>query len=317
MQFSIIIPAYNAAKYLNRCIESVANQDLPHDCYEAIVVNDGSTDDTVIALDLLCEKYSFLKYVTTPNRGLSNARNRGIAESSGEYILFLDSDDGLVANVLGRIFMEMSKDKLDMMLLSYDHIAINGGLLDIPYRMNLNSRNVVSGKEFLLADCYPPMVWAYVYRGAFLVENGLKMIPIWHEDEEFTPRSIYFAQRIKYLPLSFYNYYQNSNSYTNQYDESHALNLIAAMESLRCFNATCCAEKPIKAYFDNHIAVIVMRLFKNSIRRAQLGQENMIRKVKAGGLLPLKPNKYSFYYWLFNFSPSLFVRYYRLMKFKY
>ena len=317
MQFSIIIPAYNAAKYLNRCIESVANQNLPHDCYEAIVVNDGSTDDTLAVLDLLIDKYSFLRYISTPNRGLSNARNRGIAEASGEYILFLDSDDSISPNVLDRIYLEMSKDKLDMMLLNYIHISMNGTLLDIPYRMELNSHKVVSGKEFLLMDCYPPMVCVYAYLRTFLLENGLKMIPIWHEDEEFTPRAIYFAQRIKYVPLAFYNYYQHSDSYTNQYSESHALNIIAAMESLNRFSLNYCTEKRVKAYFDNHIAVIVMRLFKNSIRRGESGQKAMIEKVKMGALLPLRCRRKSFYYWIFNFSPSLFVAYYRLIKQKY
>ena len=67
MQISVIIPAYNAAKYLNRCIESVANQDLPYDCYEAIVINDGSTDESIEILNTLCEKYSFLKYVDVEN----------------------------------------------------------------------------------------------------------------------------------------------------------------------------------------------------------------------------------------------------------
>ena len=314
MQISIIIPAYNAAKYLNRCIESVAEQNLPHDCYEVIVVNDGSTDNTIDILDFLCCKYSCLRYVSTPNGGLSRARNRGIAEASGEYLLFLDSDDSFAPNVLRQIYEEMSKSRLDMMLLDYVHISFNGTLLDIPYRISQNSREVVSGRDFLLADCYPPMICVYAYRRAFLAENALEMIPIWHEDEEFTPRSIYFAQRIKYVSLTFYNYYQNSDSYTNQYSESHALNIIAAMESLHRFSVTFCTEKQVKKYFDNHIAVILMRLFKNSVRRNEPGQEAMIERVKAGRLLPLKPQKRTFYYWVFNLSPLLFVMYYRLIK---
>lgn len=88
MQISVIIPAYNAAKYLNRCIESVANQDLPYDCYEAIVINDGSTDESIEILNTLCEKYSFLKYVDVENAGVSCARNKGILEACGEYLLF-------------------------------------------------------------------------------------------------------------------------------------------------------------------------------------------------------------------------------------
>lgn len=314
MQFSIIIPAYNAAKYLNRCIESVANQDLPHDCYEAIVVNDGSTDDTVSVLDSLSGKYSFLRYISTHNCGLSNARNRGIAEASGEYLLFLDSDDSISFNVLGRIYEEMSKDRLDMMLLNYVHISINGILLDIPYRMAQNSRDAVPGKEFLLKDCYPPMVWNYIYRREFLKEYALEMIPIWHEDEEFTPRAICLAQRVKYVPYVFYHYYQNSGSYMNQYNELHAINMIAAMKSLNQFSTTFREDKVVKRYFDNHIAVIIMRLFKNSIRRDEQGQDAMIRRVKESGLLPLKPYKNTIYYWLFNLSPTLFERYYRIVK---
>lgn len=317
MQISIIIPAYNAAKYLNRCIESVANQDLPHDCYEVIVVNDGSTDNTIDILNLLCCKYSCLKYVSTPNGGLSRARNRGIVEASGEYLLFLDSDDSFAPNVLGTIYEEMSEYQLDVMLLDYVHISFNGTLLDTPYRINQNSREVVSGRDFLLADCYPPMVWVYAYRRAFLSENALKMIPIWHEDEEFTPRSIYFAQRIKYVPLTFYNYYQNSDSYTNQTSESHALNIIAAMESLYRFSVTFCTEKRVNEYFDDHIAVILMRLFKQSIRQGYQNQNCIIEKVKEAGLLPLKPRKSSFYYCLFNISPLLFTMYYKAIKGKY
>lgn len=317
MQISIIIPAYNAAKYLNRCIESVANQDLPYDCYEVIVVNDGSTDDTVTVLDSLCGKYSFLRYVTTSNGGLSRARNRGLAEAVGEYFLFLDSDDSIVPNALGRIYEKMSGGKLDMMLMNYVHIASDNTYLEIPYHMDRNIHDIVSGKEFLLVDCYPPMVWIYIYRHTFLKEHALKMIPIWHEDEEFTPRAICLAQRIRYVPFTFYNYYQNSGSYMNQYNESHALNMIAAMESLNRFSATCREDKEVRRYFNNHIAVIVMRLFKNSIRSAEQGQDKMIEALKRGDLLPLKPQKKSFYYWIFNLSPLLFVRFYRILKHNY
>jgi len=107
MQISVIIPAYNAAKYLNRCIESVANQDLPYDCYEAIVINDGSTDNSIEILDSLCEKYSFLRYITIKNQGVGCARNRGVIESKGDYLLFLDADDSIIPNCLRVIYEEM------------------------------------------------------------------------------------------------------------------------------------------------------------------------------------------------------------------
>lgn len=314
MQLSIIIPAYNAANYLCRCIESLACQNLPHDCYEVIVINDGSTDDTELILNSLCGKYSFVRYVAIPNGGLSCARNRGVEEATGEYLLFLDADDSLVEHTLGRIYEEMSNGQLDMMLLNYRHISTEGGLLDIPFSMNKNSHEVISGREFLFNDHYPPMVCMYAFRRLFLIEKGLTMIPIWHEDEEFTPRAIYLAERIKYSPLLFYNYFQNSSSYMNRYNEANLLYIIDAMGSLKQFAQTHDADGEAKNYFDNRIAKTLMQLFKSSILRGYKNQNSMIRKMKEVGLLPLKPKKPTFYFYLFNISPSLFVKYYRMRK---
>lgn len=314
MLISIVIPAYNAAKYLNRCIESVANQDLPCDCYEAIVVNDGSTDDTEAILDSLCHKHSFLKYVSTPNGGLSRARNRGMDEASGEFLIFLDSDDSLLPHVLKGICNEMSCGRLDMMLMKYQHISIQNTLIQSPYPIERNRSEVMTGREFLLNDCYPPMVWSYVYKRNFLNEHKLSMLPIWHEDEEFTPRALYWARRVKYNSVLFYNYFQNKESYMNHYQESNLLNMIAAMSSLNKFSHSLKDDPEIRNYFDDHIAVIIMRLFKNSIRQGGMGQKALIQKIKEGGLMPLKPFKSSFYYRLFNFSPILFEKYYRFIK---
>ena len=90
MKFSIIIPAYNAEKYISRCIDSLVNQSLNYNDYEAIVINDGSIDNTEKLLIELSEKYSFIKYITIPNGGLSNARNTGISMAKGDFLIFLE-----------------------------------------------------------------------------------------------------------------------------------------------------------------------------------------------------------------------------------
>lgn len=317
MQISIIIPAYNAAKYLNRCIESVAKQDLPYGCYEVIVINDGSTDDTVAVLDLLCGRYSFLKYVTVANAGVSCARNRGIVESSGEYLLFLDADDSIFPNTLRAIYQEMSLNQLDMMLMNYLFISAHGECLELPYHMGENSRKIVSGREFLLKDRFPPLLWIYAYRRLFLLENKLTMIPIRHEDEEFIPRAVYKATRIKYYPILFYNYYQNPDSYMSQYSESDLFQIVAAMGSLNRFGLSLSADVEVRRYFANHVAVIIMRMFKQSIRRGYQNQRDVIDKIREADLIPLRPQRKSFYYFLFNVSPLFFEWYYRTVKWKF
>lgn len=314
MQLSIIIPAYNAVKYLRRCVESLACQNLSIDCYEAIVINDGSTDNTESLLDDLCSEFSFLKYVTTINRGLSCARNLGIEEATGEFLFFLDADDSLSENTLGLVCCEMAEYELDMMLVNYRHIALDGVLLQIPFRMDENSKIPVTGKEFLLHDTYPPMVCMYAYRRSFLMENKLVMMPIGHEDEEFTPRAICLAGKIKYYPLIVYNYFQNSDSYMNHYKESNFLYFIEAMGSLNTFKQLYNTDAEIKRYFENHIARTILRLFKNSIIRGYQNQRFMVDKMHEVGLRFLKPKKLNFYFCLFNVSPFLFERYYRLIK---
>ncbi len=98
MKVSVIIPTYNYALYLTRCVESVFDQSYRN--FECIVVNDGSTDNTTEVLDALKQKYSELIVISKENCGLSSARNVGIKKSIGDLVCFLDSDDYWLPNKL-------------------------------------------------------------------------------------------------------------------------------------------------------------------------------------------------------------------------
>jgi glycosyltransferase involved in cell wall biosynthesis len=89
--FSVVIPTYNAENTIQRTINSILLQTIVPS--EIIVINDGSTDSTEIAVKRLMEKHNIIKYFNQAKHGVSQARNRGIRESTGDYILFLDSDD--------------------------------------------------------------------------------------------------------------------------------------------------------------------------------------------------------------------------------
>lgn len=96
-RFSIIVPVYNVAPYLERCVRSLANQD--YEAYEIILVDDGSTDGS----ENMCETYAGaddrIKVFHKNNGGLSSARNYGIKNAAGEYLLFVDSDDYVANNM--------------------------------------------------------------------------------------------------------------------------------------------------------------------------------------------------------------------------
>lgn len=117
MIISIIIPAYNAEDFIDRCFASVYQTAPSEDQFEVIVVNDGSKDNTLALLNEHCKKHSNLKVLDQLNGGVSVARNHGISEAKGDYVLFLDADDELVEGALTKVCEYLSShEPMDMLV---------------------------------------------------------------------------------------------------------------------------------------------------------------------------------------------------------
>lgn len=121
MKFSIVVAAYNVAEYLNECIDSIANQEFDISDFEVILIDDGSTDQNTSKIcDDLSDKYSVVKVIHQENQGLSSARNTGIENSCGEYILFVDGDDFLGnKNFLSNLSIHSEKYQSDVIIFPY------------------------------------------------------------------------------------------------------------------------------------------------------------------------------------------------------
>ena len=105
---SVIVPIYNVEEYLEECLESIQNQTYTN--IEVIMINDGSTDGSKEICERFCQQDNRFKLVTQENQGLSAARNRGVKESIGEYIMFVDSDDVVKENIVEVLFFYMNSD---------------------------------------------------------------------------------------------------------------------------------------------------------------------------------------------------------------
>ncbi len=101
VRLSVIVPVYNVERYLDECLQSLADQDWRD--FEAICVNDGSTDGSAAILERWAEREPWIRIVNKPNGGLSSARNAGMRVAQGDYLCFLDSDDRLVPQACRRI----------------------------------------------------------------------------------------------------------------------------------------------------------------------------------------------------------------------
>lgn len=117
MILSFIVPCYNVEPYVEKCIESLENQDIPKGEYEILAYNDESKDNTLQVLEKLAKKYQNVKVASHKNKGLSGTRNRGIREAQGDFIWFIDSDDWISENCLGKILASIT-DKTDIVAFS-------------------------------------------------------------------------------------------------------------------------------------------------------------------------------------------------------
>ena len=118
-KISIIIPVYNVEPYLRRCIDSVLEQTMQD--YEIVVVNDGSTDNSGSICDQYANQYDQIRVIHKQNGGLSDARNTGIKAATGDYILFLDSDDYLDTDALEKLWTGVNKN-VDIIIGGYKKI---------------------------------------------------------------------------------------------------------------------------------------------------------------------------------------------------
>ncbi|WP_431710691.1 glycosyltransferase family 2 protein [Glutamicibacter uratoxydans] len=129
-QISVIIPAYNQEPYITDALDSLSAQQLGKFTLEVIVVNDASTDLTATLVSEYAEHFPELKLITHPvNRGVSAARNSGLAEATGQYIAFLDPDDWFAKDHLARLAQDL--EELDVAFVRCDHVQVKGAARQI------------------------------------------------------------------------------------------------------------------------------------------------------------------------------------------
>ena len=119
MILSIIIPMFKVEVFIKTCLESCVKQDLSSVDYEIICVNDGSPDQSAVLAREFADQYSNIKVIDRPNGGLSAARNTGLSLAKGEYVWFVDSDDWIVEDCIGRIVKRLQETQPDMLQIQY------------------------------------------------------------------------------------------------------------------------------------------------------------------------------------------------------
>lgn len=248
MRLSIIIPVYNVEQYIEKCLRSCLEQDIPHTDYEIIVVNDGSPDGSIAIAEQVAANAENITVISQENGGLSAARNTGMSVARGDYIWFVDSDDTIKEKCLSSL-LALCINEIDVVSISHNIVKNN----DVTsYRTN----HATSGKGLLKLGAFVPAPF-YIMRREFLKYNNLHFVKgIYHEDLEFTPRMLYLADNIVCTELCAYNYLQRENSITTTPNAKRAFDYITIANSLETFRKQFVSKKD-HAIFYNRISLCI------------------------------------------------------------
>ncbi len=206
-KISIIVPIYNVEKYIDKAMESIVNQTYKN--LEIILINDESKDKSI----KICEKYikndTRIKLVNQKNKGLSGARNTGLENATGDYIMFIDPDDTFELNACENLYKEIEKTNADYVIANYRNMDEDDTKWDKPaFDTNKYKKMQVSIKE--PTKCFYVMnsgVWNKIFRKEFLDAIKVKFVektPA--EDAIFTTYCFIKAQKVYYTPEIVYNY---------------------------------------------------------------------------------------------------------------
>lgn len=293
MKLSVIIPVYNVEKYIKKCISSVVNNNLQINEYEIIVIDDESTDNSVSVVQSMMKIHPQIKLISQKNKGLGGARNTGVLNSSGEYVLFLDADDYLKENALKNVITFASEDKLDILEFGAIGVTEKG---DEVYKYSKAAKVISDGYEYLTKIQYMNSACNKLYATQFLKSSQLKFVErIFIEDFEFNTKAFYYAKRVKAVEDILGCFVQSPNSITRNLSVEKNSKMVHDIEFVIDLTIKFEQEKSnisskVNNVLKERIAFLIISLLYNLIKLSIHKKESklIIERLKLKKLYPVK-----------------------------
>lgn len=332
IKVSVIVPVYNAEKFLDRCITSVLSQSLEN--IEIIVINDKSTDKSkniILKYKNLYKNITFLD--NDKNEGVSSARNNAISLCRGKYIMFIDSDDWIESDMIETLYNEAEKNDLDIAICNHFVEGDNGGNRELR-RINLSTDLIYNGidmiKEIMTAENnMQGFIWNKIIKSELFSLNKLKFNENlkYLEDLELNIKLFSNCKRVKVIDKPLYHYIQREGSITKTFSKKYICGIevlkldIKNYLNLKSINL----DKEYKVFVTRSIIVFILNITESSSKnKNQLISE--IFKIEDNRKCIIECNKGSLKGYeqkicrlliLFNFNSTLFLLSYRsLIKIK-
>ena len=266
-KFSIVIPSYNTSNYISSCVDSILNQTFKN--YEIIVVDDCSSDKDY-TFKILQEKPNIKLFSTKKNSGPGATRNLGISKATGQYIIFVDSDDTLASNdTLENINNIIGDSSPDIIYTGFKFIGEDFSFIP-------NSANCT--KEFRLAINKYINVWSIVWNSNFIKNNNIMFSETCYsyEDVAYAFLGISLANSYKIAPFITYNYTRNRP------DSSSARSSNCSKHFNQCRDTITCIENlyNLKDIIDPQLHSYLLQRINEQKQRLQVRLERALKSFK-------------------------------------
>ena len=216
LKLSFIVPLYNSAKWLEKCLYSILNQDIPEDQMEVVCVNDGSPDNSADLAREIGKEHPSIIVIDQPNQGPSGARNTGIKAATGKYLAFVDPDDFVEPNVYGKLVQQMEDEQLDMLRFNYQIVDENYNPIEKrPFEKAFDyTPKLMSGAEFLATRLdIACNIWRYLYRREIITTHNIWCFTgDYFDDTPWLPLVLLKAERMNVCDVVAYNYLVRADS---------------------------------------------------------------------------------------------------------
>lgn len=316
-KISIIIPVYNVEKYLVACIESIIHQTYQN--LEIILVNDGSTDNSPQICDAYVQKDARIKVIHKKNGGLSDARNAGYAEVTGEYMAFVDSDDMIAANCYRTLLQISTELKADIVECGFLKFKSENELNKLESTIIIEDFDTEKALELLMKEQLKQVVWNKLYKtnaiNKLLFEKG-KI----HEDEFWTYKVFANANKIVKTSQVLYFYRQQHESIMAEKYNLKRLSGLEAREERIDFIAN--KFPSLKSHAVHSFWLSALYNYQNIIKDSYLDSNCLYRKEILNKIKNrVKPTHYLHWNWkeilwlsFFLVSPAICSRFRNFLK---
>jgi glycosyltransferase involved in cell wall biosynthesis len=255
-RLSVIIPIYKVEPYVERCIRSLEDQDIPRDSYELICINDGSPDNSREVVLRMKEEFGNIVLIDQENQGVSRARNNGLKQVSGEYTMMVDPDDYVLPNVLLSRLEIMDRHRLDAGFMGFT--ILNENMKQVyDYDPAHETGDVMPGVDLLnkfwsgangSEERDPHRSYSILFRTSFLRDNDLSYLENvpYLEDGEFMARIMCLAERATFMKGQMYMRTTRPGSATHSplyYTERARDGFLKAAHNLHQFKLDHCRRK--------------------------------------------------------------------------